>query len=184
MTSAPQQASITLHANCVLLGEDGVLIEGPSGSGKSWLSARLVADWKQGAARLVSDDRTLVTSHGQALVARPHSIVAGHLEWRTLGILPVPSLEAARLVAVIRLGAKPSRMPSAEEGEANLLGITLPCLQAVDARSAYDTMLAMGAFWRRDPCAFHNHSKSILEKSAAVRDKDRLKATASSPGPP
>jgi HPr kinase/phosphorylase len=184
VTSAPDAVSVTLHANCVLLGEDGVLIEGPSGSGKSWLTARLVADWTRGAARLISDDRTTITRHGQALVARPHPIVAGHLEWRTLGIMPMPSLEAARLVAVIRLGAKPSRLPSVDESKAELLTMTLPCLRAADARSAYDTLLAMGAFWLRHSGAFHNHSKSILEKTAAVRDKDRLKATASSPGPP
>ncbi|WP_414716745.1 HPr kinase/phosphorylase, partial [Thalassospira sp. UBA6510] len=43
-----------LHANCVRIGAHAVLLRGPSGSGKSGLSLRLI----DAGGFLVSDDRT------------------------------------------------------------------------------------------------------------------------------
>src|SRR3546814_9666093 len=50
-------SSETLHASCVAIGGRAVLIEGPSGSGKSDLALRLI----DRGAKLVADDYTILT---------------------------------------------------------------------------------------------------------------------------
>ena len=55
-----------LHATTVALAGQGVLILGPSGSGKSGLALQLMAM----GAELVADDRTIVTARGSTLHAR------------------------------------------------------------------------------------------------------------------
>lgn len=54
-----------LHASCVALDGRGLLILGPSGSGKSALALELMAL----GADLVADDRTEIEGQGPDLVA-------------------------------------------------------------------------------------------------------------------
>jgi HPr kinase/phosphorylase len=181
--TTPRSLSTTLHANAVLLGEDGVLIEGPSGSGKSWLTGRLMSAWPFGVSRLVADDRTVLSRHGEALVARPHPLIGGQLEWRNHGILRLQSIDAARISAVIRLGARPERMPPSPLQEVTHLGIALPCLMATEAAAVYDLLRVSGPFWRNPAQTLFTCGETALEKDVAARDKKRPKATASSSGP-
>ena len=51
-----------LHATCVAVDGRGLLILGPSGSGKSALALQLIAL----GAQLVADDRTRVSRRGAA----------------------------------------------------------------------------------------------------------------------
>ncbi len=91
-----------VHASCVVLGEDGILIRGPAGSGKSTLVRDLI---RLGAisgvfAALVGDDRVALTLRHGRLVAAPHPALAGLLEIRGLGLQPV---DATMPSAVLRL---------------------------------------------------------------------------------
>lgn len=72
-----------LHANCVQIGAHGVLLRGPSGSGKSSLSLRLV----HAGAFLISDDRTDLVARDGYLVASAPKTIAGMCEVRGIGIV-------------------------------------------------------------------------------------------------
>jgi len=80
---------IQIHASCVAINGAGLLLRGPSGCGKSDLALRLV----DGGAILVADDRVDLT-HGAdgTLLACAPAPLAGLLEVRGLGILPLPHL--------------------------------------------------------------------------------------------
>jgi HPr kinase/phosphorylase len=122
---------LKIHATCVLIGEAGVLIRGPSGSGKSKLARELLsAAERLGAfARLVSDDRTEVEASNGRLIARSVSPIEGRMEVRGVGILE-RSFEAAALVRLIVdcVAAPEARHPHESESSAELGNVRLPRL--------------------------------------------------------
>lgn len=77
----------TVHATCVAIDGLGILLRGPSGSGKSDLALRLIDE----GAQLVSDDYTMLETRGGHLIATAPESIKGMLEVRGLGILPVPA---------------------------------------------------------------------------------------------
>jgi HPr kinase/phosphorylase len=89
----------SVHGTCVAFGARGVLIRGRSGSGKSDLALRLVAD----GARLVADDQVLIGKTGRDLVARAPKTIRGVMEVRGVGIVRVPTSASARLRLVVDL---------------------------------------------------------------------------------
>lgn len=87
-TSAPAPSGATAlhHATTVTIAGKGVLIEGPSGSGKSALALQLMAF----GAALVADDSTLLQSrHGQLWATAPAGLPAA-IEARGVGLLRTP----------------------------------------------------------------------------------------------
>lgn len=88
-----------VHGTSVYLAGHGVLLRGPSGSGKSDLALRLI----DGGARLIADDYTALRPGGGALVMSAPEEIAGRLEVRGLGIVTVPALAAARLSLIVDL---------------------------------------------------------------------------------
>jgi hypothetical protein len=99
--------SLNIHASCVRLGRAGVLLLGPSASGKSDLALRLIGK----GARLVSDDRTELFLKGGVLHARPPRALAGLLEIAGLGIIAQPHAAQAAIKLAVQLGAPPPRLP-------------------------------------------------------------------------
>ena len=127
-----------LHASAMVLGERGILVRGPSGAGKTRLVLALVdAGRRDGRfARLVADDRTLVSAYGLRLVARPHPALAGRVERRGLGIVPVEHEPACLLDLIVDLTNDPvPRFPEPEACETMLAGAKLPRL-ALPAHTA------------------------------------------------
>ncbi len=102
----------TLHGTVVALDGLGVLLIGPSGSGKSDLALRLVeAGW-----RLVADDRVVIDLVDGRPTASAPALLAGLIEARGVGIVPVPCLSHAEVVLVALL-TQPNlieRYPEAE----------------------------------------------------------------------
>jgi serine kinase of HPr protein (carbohydrate metabolism regulator) len=129
----------------VVLGEAGILIRGPSGSGKSALARELVqAAAAEGRfARLVSDDRTRLEGlHGRVL-ARPHGAIAGQVEVRGLGIIATLHEPAAVLRLVVDLVTdEPPRLPEEGERWIALCGVLVPRLR--QRRGAIVANLVMG----------------------------------------
>ncbi len=92
----------TIHATCIAFGARGVLLLGPSGSGKSDLALRAVL---QEGAKLVADDRVRLTRRGEGLVAAapPEARAAGLLgaiEAYGLGILRLPPVRRRAQVSL------------------------------------------------------------------------------------
>lgn len=124
-------ASTTVHASCVLLGEAGVLVRGPPGSGKSSLCLALLdrAGLEGRHARLVGDDRIRLEAHHGRLVARPHPALMGLIEIRGHGLRRlVAHAEAAVLRLVVDLIETAERMPAERPATERLLGVELPRL--------------------------------------------------------
>ncbi|WP_254216487.1 HPr kinase/phosphorylase [Tabrizicola sp. TH137] len=78
----------------------GVLIIGPSGSGKSELALALMAH----GARLVADDRVTLSLREEALRATCPAAIRGMIEARGLGLLEADPLEEAEVTVVVDLG--------------------------------------------------------------------------------
>lgn len=102
-----------IYGTCVALSGLGVLLRGPSGSGKSDLALRLI----DGGARLVADDQIELTLDAAGRVmARAPKPLAGLLEVRGIGILPVDAVRASPVGLVVDLAAddRIERLPEVE----------------------------------------------------------------------
>jgi serine kinase of HPr protein (carbohydrate metabolism regulator) len=121
----------------------GVLIEGPSGSGKSDLALRaLEAGWA-----LVADDRTLLwTCQGQ-LFGRAPDTLADLIEARGLGVVPALSRPFAevRLIVDCVEADQVERVP--EPAARNLLGVALPGLRLAAREASATAKLGRAVTW-------------------------------------
>lgn len=120
----------TLHATALVVGDTGLLIRGASGAGKSALALLLIeAARREGRfARLVADDRVVAQARNGRLVAKPPETLAGRIEARGRGIMPVPHEPAAviRLVVDIVGAEALERLPEAASRHVEIGGISLP----------------------------------------------------------
>jgi serine kinase of HPr protein (carbohydrate metabolism regulator) len=132
-----------LHATCVALADTGVLLRGPSGSGKSDLALRLI----ESGARLVADDRTDLERRGDDVIASAPSAIAGLIEVRGIGIIEMNSLPEAPLRLVVDLVGPETveRLPAPTCCE--LLGVRLPllALAPLEASAPIKVRLALRA---------------------------------------
>ena len=116
----------TIHASAILLGHRGILIRGPSGSGKSRLALALLQNAGADFARLVGDDRIhLEVAHGRLLM-RPAKILEGLIEIRGIGIVRLPYEPMAVTSLVIDLGVPDvARLPQETDLEAEIDGVAV-----------------------------------------------------------
>jgi serine kinase of HPr protein (carbohydrate metabolism regulator) len=128
--SGPRLSSDTIHASTVALDGRAVLIVGPSGSGKSDLSLRLL---DRGFV-LVSDDQTIVRRQGERLIASPPDTLAGKLEIRGIGIVEMEHVRDVPVALMVELTSEIQRLPD-DSRERPVLGLGLP-LVSIDALSA------------------------------------------------
>lgn len=111
-----------IHASCVAVDGAGILLRGPSGSGKSDLALRMIDE----GARLVADDQVVIAQTDGQIVASAPDRLAGLIEVRGLGVIRIDPLAQAPLILVADLMATDAieRMP--EPDSTQLLGIDLP----------------------------------------------------------
>ena len=114
-----------VHGTCIDVAGAGVLLRGPSGSGKSDLALRLI----DRGARLVADDQVEVTAAGGKLVAVAPVALAGLLEVRGLGLLRLERAASARLELVVDL-VVPELVDRLPEGQmVEIEGVAVPLLR-------------------------------------------------------
>jgi serine kinase of HPr protein (carbohydrate metabolism regulator) len=99
----------------------GVLIEGPSGSGKSDLAFRALGH----GFRLVADDRVVVWVSEGRLYGRAPDTLRGLIEVRGVDVVAVEPLPLCEIGLVARLGT-PERLP--DPATETILGIAVPLL--------------------------------------------------------
>ena len=123
-------SSENLHASSVALDGRAVLISGPSGSGKSDLTLRLL----DRGFTLVSDDRTIVRQENSKLVASAPVTIKGKLEIRGVGIVDMDSVSDIPVALVVELTSDIQRLPD-DARERLILGTGVPLI-SVDAMTA------------------------------------------------
>jgi HPr kinase/phosphorylase len=106
LTSAA--ASELLHASAVAINGGGVLLLGPSGSGKSDLALRLI----DRGAMLVSDDGVWVRAGNPFPLLQTAPNIAGLIEMRGIGIVEMPFVDCVPLLLVVQLGVDIERLPT------------------------------------------------------------------------
>lgn len=124
--------ALNIHATCVKLASGaGVLLMGPSGSGKSDLAIRLI----DGGAVLVADDRCDLSVEGSSLIARPPATLAGLIELRGVGIVTIPYAELVAVSLVVELVPRADvvRLPEPEQFTQLGIGVRSVRLHAFDA---------------------------------------------------
>lgn len=127
-----------IHATCVQIEGRGVLLIGPSGSGKSDLALRLM---DQGAA-LVADDQVFLSAEEGRLIARTPEAIAGQIEARSLGLLTVPYLSETEIFCLIELAPLSEaleRLPEARR--CTLCGIAIPCYRIHGLAASAPTLI-------------------------------------------
>jgi HPr kinase/phosphorylase len=93
--------SETIHATALVVDGIGILLRGPSGAGKSHLALALLSHPAPRFARLIADDRVILNAHNGRLIARAPHTIHGCLEVRGVGIVHVPTIDAARIHIII-----------------------------------------------------------------------------------
>ena len=114
-----------VHATAVAVGRKGILLRGPSGSGKSDLALRLI----DGGARLIADDVVEISRQGRLIVLRAPGALKGKMEVRGVGIVAAPAAARANLALVVDLVGSDAveRLPESES--VTLLGIKVKRLK-------------------------------------------------------
>jgi len=132
-----------VHGTAVQLGRAGVLLRGPSGSGKSDLALRLI----EAGACLIADDQVALAVDGGDLWLSAPPAIAGMIEARGLGILRLPRVPRAALRLVCDLVPRDQVERLPERGDCMLLGVAVPhlALCAFDASTPAKLRFALRA---------------------------------------
>tara|TARA_B100000963_G_C22386133_1_gene562358 strand:- start:315 stop:740 length:426 start_codon:yes stop_codon:yes gene_type:complete len=118
------------YSSSIVLDDNGVLIMGDSGSGKSDLALRLIDN----GATLISDDITICRKKQNFIFLSSPPETKGLLEVREVGIITVPFVEEIKLRMVVKLKQE-NLMRSPGKRFQKILGIKFPFI-TIDAKNS------------------------------------------------
>lgn len=131
----------SIHGSVIAVGGHGVLLLGPSGSGKSDMALRLI----DSGAVLVADDRVMLEPQGGHLIASAPEKLRGLIEIRGAGVYELPHEQWIPLRLVVKLVPAGQGVPRYPEEESfTLFGIDVPVIYtSVSHASAPATIRAV-----------------------------------------
>ena len=135
---------VRIHATCIAIGDRGVLLTGPPGSGKSDLALRLL----DRGATLVSDDSVEVRGAAGRLRAAAPATIAGLIEVRGLGIVPVEAAAEVTVALAVALDRPAERLPEHPLPARTIEGVAIPelALAPFEASAAIKVEHALALF--------------------------------------
>ncbi len=113
-----------VHGTSIALEDNGVLIVGRSGSGKSDLALRLI----DSGGTLISDDQTLCLKRKNEIFLFSIKEIYGLLEVRGMGIIKVPYIENVKMKIIVSL-VKTKSKQSNFKNKKKLFGLNFPYLE-------------------------------------------------------
>lgn len=121
-----------VHATAVVVGATGLILVGPSGSGKSSMALALMAAARRSGhyAALLSDDQVFVDTVNDRPIATAPSTIKGMIELRGSGIGHVETIDEA----VLHLAVQPvvtdsaNRIPEENQCWSPCEGLSLPLI--------------------------------------------------------
>jgi serine kinase of HPr protein (carbohydrate metabolism regulator) len=121
------------HATAVAYYGSGILIRGPSGSGKSDLALRLIDD----DADLIADDRVVIKVVGKELRLSPPESISGLIEVRGIGVVKIKTVRDIPLCLVVELelSNQTKRMPEIKEETIKDISIPIISINAFESSS-------------------------------------------------
>lgn len=138
--------SVNIHGTGLVLDGAGVLLRGPSGSGKSLLALLLIESFARAgkSAFLVSDDRVDLAREDGIVMMRAPARMAGLIELRGRGIVSRPYQAETQLHLVVDLVDDFVRMLEDDALQDDVLGLTVdraPVPRAGRADPAHQRLL-------------------------------------------
>lgn len=131
----------TIHATCISINGNGLLLRGPSGCGKSDLALRLIGQ----GAKLVADDRVVLAAHQTQLIASGPKVLAGFMEVRGIGLVQMETLASSPIHLIVDLvdADQVARLP--ELASETLSGIEIPrmALYAFETSATAKILIAL-----------------------------------------
>ena len=130
-----------LHGTCVEVEGLGVLLRGPTASGKSDLALRLI----DRGALLIADDFTELSREKNDLIARAPKAIRDLLEVRGVGILKIGGTRQTKLGVIFDLVTHQQVERQPEDRGEKILGIQIPLfnLVPIEASSAAKVRLVV-----------------------------------------
>jgi len=129
-----------IHATCIAIDGHGILIRGPSGSGKSDLALRLIDT----GAELVSDDYVNVFTYDNKLIAKTPENISGKIEVRELGIVSLSYRKEVSLTLVVNLTTRTDSQRLKGMGVFEIEGTQLPAIELNAFRPSAPAMIRIG----------------------------------------
>ncbi|MEP3630459.1 MAG: HPr kinase/phosphatase C-terminal domain-containing protein [Hyphomicrobiales bacterium] len=119
----------TIHATLVQLSSFGVLLRGPSNSGKSSIALRILDEAEQSRAQchLIADDQVILASNADRLFGKAPDNLFGKIEMRGVGIINVEARRECRVDLVVDLVPLQSleRMPDEKLDYVTIAGVDI-----------------------------------------------------------
>lgn len=114
-----------VHGTCISVGGVGVLLRGPSGSGKSDLALRLL-NRKDLDVLLVADDQVMIDKRRDSLWAAAPDEISRKMEVRGVGLVTVNNATEVQLRLILDLCSVDSVPRLPREDRCTINGVTLP----------------------------------------------------------